>query len=89
MTFRVASMRLSPLARLAPLLLLALAGCRGSPELLPTSGIPCEKDSDCSPPACGPCTPGAELTQSAVSCAVNPCPGVVVGCSARRVCAVR
>jgi hypothetical protein len=55
-------------------------------EALPP--FPCQKDSDCAPPACGPCTPGAELVQQSLSCVVNPCPNVKVGCSAHKTCVV-
>jgi hypothetical protein len=50
--------------------------------------FPCQTDRDCTPPACGPCTPGAELQQQAPACVVNPCPNVKVGCSVHKTCVV-
>jgi hypothetical protein len=51
--------------------------------------VPCEKDSDCRSPACGPCTPGAPLLEPTPACFVNPCPNVKVACSAQKNCVVR
>ena len=48
----------------------------------------CQKDEDCMAPSCGPCSPGSVLLQNSRACAVNPCPGVTVGCSAQKVCVV-
>lgn len=52
--------------------------------------IHCKQDADCPGLACGPCDPGAPITQLDLQkeCVVNPCGGVKTGCSAG-VCVVR
>jgi hypothetical protein len=88
------------LAMWLAVLLALLAACPGRPAQSPDTQtpdsngeplppVPCEKDSDCKPPACGPCTPGAVLLQQVQECVVNPCPNVKVVCSAQRMCVVQ
>jgi hypothetical protein len=94
-----ALVRRSDLAFLSALLLALLVACPAKREQSPDTQtpdsngqpeppFPCQKDSDCTPPACGPCTPGAELVQQSRVCVVNPCPNVRVGCSAHKTCVV-
>jgi hypothetical protein len=55
----------------------------------PRTPYPCAKDDDCISPSCGPCSSGSVLYQESRACAVNPCPGVAMVCSPRRVCVVK
>jgi hypothetical protein len=88
-------MRLPALAAL--FVPLALAGCPDKPDARSPDApggdaertIRCQRDSDCSSPACGPCTSGAPLLQGGPSCAVNPCPDVPVVCSPQKICVVK
>jgi hypothetical protein len=51
--------------------------------------IPCQKDSDCGSPVCGPCISGEELQSNGPSCAVNPCPNKPVACSPKKTCIIK
>ena len=90
---RLDVVRLLLVASMVSLFSLLLAGCpeAQSPdaqgEALPP--FPCQKDADCSPPACGPCNAGAVPVQQNKACAVNPCPNVAVACSPQKVCVVK
>jgi hypothetical protein len=64
----------------------------GKPEApTPSTGDPlrCNSDHDCVL-ACGPCAPGAIVTETAAmaECVVNPCPNATALCSPKHVCVV-
>lgn len=52
--------------------------------------VPCESDADCPRLACGPCTPGRELTQwdIHIDCKMNPCDNGDSVCGPANVCVV-
>ena len=56
----------------------------------PPEGAPiaCASDAECSPPACGPCTPGAVIERGGPECYVNPCLNPSAVCGPNHVCVI-
>src|ERR1700752_3028582 len=53
--------------------------------------VACRTDEECPHLACGPCTPGAPITQSMLGgpeCAVNPCLDASAVCNDRHTCEI-
>ena len=88
-------MRSHAFAVLLSLVALCEGACSGPPPQTPDSDgqpqppFPCHTDAECIAPSCGPCTSGTVLLQQSRACAVNPCPGIAVACSAQKVCVVK